>query len=247
MPNTADQHPRTVLITGHSRGLGAALADHYLQHGDRVIGLSRSRPAERPGLQSVAVDLRELDQIKPALAAALGDIAALDLVILNAGVLGKIDRLANTGVSDIEDVMRINVWSNKVILDALIDWQHAHSRRVRQIVLMSSGAAVNGNKGWNAYGLSKATLNMLTQLYAHELPETHLCAFAPGIIDTGMQDYLCEQVDVAEFPSMQALINARASGMMPNPEQAAAPIAAAFERVTRYPSGRFLDIRRMDD
>lgn len=64
--------------------------------------------------------------------------------------------------------MDINVWANKLIIDDLAA-RHVAPRR---IVLISSGAGVVGNHGWGAYALSKAALNMLAQLYAHELPST---------------------------------------------------------------------------
>ena len=50
---------------------------------------------------------------------------------------------------------------------------------------------------------------MLARLYAHEFPQTHLTAVAPGIIDTAMMDYLCDDSDPEAFPAVQRL---RAAG-----------------------------------
>ncbi len=72
-----------------------------------------------------------------------------------------------------------------------MDWLLEWGRPVRQVIMVSSGATVLGNKGWGAYALSKAGLNMLARLYDHEFPDTHISALAPGLIDTAMMDYLC--------------------------------------------------------
>lgn len=233
---------KPVFITGISRGLGAALAEHYRQAGYPVYGLSRSGWQGEPrGIHEVQADLGDLDQIDSRLDALLGEVQGLKLVVLSAGALGEIRDMADTSLQQIRELMDVNVWANKLILD----WLLRSSIEIEQIVLMSSGASVNGNRGWSAYGLSKATLNMLTRLYAHEFPHTHLAAFAPGLVDTAMQDYLCDEVDDQRFPSIANIKAARHTAVMPAPQQAAGLIAAAFERLPAWPGGSFVDIRQM--
>ncbi|MDH3638778.1 MAG: alcohol dehydrogenase, partial [Gammaproteobacteria bacterium] len=98
-----------------------------------------------------------------------------------------------------------------------------------------------------SYSLSKATLNMLAKLYAHEFSDTHIAAFAPGLIDTAMQDYLCDErnVDAQRFPSVTKLRKARGTENMPTPSRAADLIAACLPELKHHPSGVFLDIRSM--
>lgn len=228
----------TVLITGHSRGLGAALAAVYLARGERVFGLSRTRSrTPHPHLVEAQADLARPHELPAVLDAAVAP--ALDLVILNAGVLGPIAALADTPLDTVRQVMDVNVWSNKIVLD----WLVAHAAAPAQVVLMSSGAAVSGNYGWGAYALSKATLNMLAQLYAHELPRSHLCALAPGLVATAMQDTLAT-LSAAEFPSLARLQAARGTAAMPEPARAAAHIADIVPELVRFPSGAFVDLRR---
>ena len=161
---------KAVLITGNSSGLGLAFTQLYLGQGWTVFGMSRRGcPLHHAYLRDVKVDLADAEAVPGALDLLLGEAAHLDLVILNAGILGDIHLLTQTPLTAIKPVMDINVWANKLILD----WLHHDGMKVDQIILMSSGAAVNGNKGWNAYALSKATLNMLTQLYAAEFPDSH--------------------------------------------------------------------------
>ena len=232
-----------VFITGNSSGLGLALAEDYLQQGWSVFGMSRRGcPLQHADLRDVQLDLADAEAIPGALDHLLGKLAQLDLVILNAGVLGDIELLTKTPLSAIQRVMDINVWANKLILD----WLHHSGIAIGQIILISSGAAVNGNKGWNAYALSKATLNMLTQLYAAELPDSHLIALAPGLVDTDMQAYLSENVDTKQYPSFARLLAARSSGAMPSAAEAARNIARIIPTLPDlFDSGSFADIRNL--
>lgn len=230
-----------ILITGHSRGLGAALARYALARGDVVYAMSRSpAPRSSDALHEVRCDLSALDSITPALTALLRADIVLDEVYLNAGVLGRIAGLRDTTLAELAAVMDVNVWANKII----IDWLAARAVAPARIVLISSGAGVVGNHGWGAYALSKAALNMLTQLYAHELPATQLLALAPGLIDTEMQTDL-RAVDATRFPSLKRLHAAHGSADMPDADTVAARIHAAEPRLAALPSGSFVDLRRL--
>ncbi len=232
----------SVLITGNSSGLGRGLTEVCLDRGWRVYGVSRRGCTGLDGdPHDVRVDLADPDAVVPALERLLDGVAALDLAVLNAGVLGPIRDLAATPVATLEEVMRINVWANKRILD----WFLERSLPVRRVVLISSGAAVRGHRGWGAYALSKATLNMLTQLYAHEFPDSQLLALAPGYVDTGMQAVLCDpgQTDATRFPSLQRLRAARGTAAMPDPRTAAERILDLLPGLVDRPSGSFVDLR----
>ena len=235
-----------VLITGNSSGLGLGFTEALLDRQASVWGMSRrgcpvqDRP---PGLiRDQRQDLADLGTLEAGLDGLLADCRQLDLVILNAGLLGRIQALADTAHDELEHLMRVNVWSNKLILDWLIRRQLP----VDQIVAISSGAAVNMSYGWGAYSLSKAALNHLIRLYAHEMPATHLVALAPGLVDTAMQDYLCGAVDSIAFPSVQRLKAARGSADMPDPRSTAERILGLLGGLkTTQPSGAFIDIRQL--
>jgi benzil reductase ((S)-benzoin forming) len=231
---------KTVFITGNSSGIGLGLTREYLSRDCEVYGVSRRGcPLQNERLHDICCDLADFGTVAPALQSLLGDTGALDLVVLNAGVLGDIRELHDTPMADIRRVMDINLWANK----AVMDWLHDSGIRLRQVVFMSSGAAVNGNKGWSGYALSKAALNMMAQLYVHEFPDTHIAAFAPGLVHTRMQDDIRDHVDSRLFPSTQALKDAIGTAFMPEPREAARLLADAFGKLPAYPSGSFLDIR----
>lgn len=236
---------RTIFITGVSAGIGQGLARHYLDQGDRVVGCSRREPvdlADSPAFRFRPIDLRDFDSLSDNVAALLNGTEQVDLAIMNAGVLGTIRDLAESDLDSMRAVLDVNLWAVKVVLDALF----ASVATVGQVVTISSGAAVNGNRGWGAYSISKAALNMLTKLYAREQPETHFCAFAPGIVDTAMQEVICDREPEERFPSVEVLRSKRGTADMPDANTAAPILAAAIDRLpTVVESGEFTDVRKM--
>ncbi len=235
-----------VFITGNSSGLGYGLTEALLERDAIVWGMSRTGCALKPKnddvLRDRLQDLGSLNSIDEGLDSLLSDCLRLDLVVLNAGILGRIQEISSTDVHDLEHIMRVNVWANKVILDWFIERQIP----VDQVVAISSGAAVNMNYGWGGYSLSKAALNNLVTLYAQEMPDTHLTAFAPGLVDTDMQEYLCGDVDSEEFPSVQKLKDARGTPDMPSPREAGDTLIDLLDTLkSDYESGAFVDIRSM--
>ena len=229
-----------VLITGNSSGLGEGLSKVYLDKGWQVYGCSR-RGCTLEGVQDIRLDLSDFDAVPLALQTLLDGVDGLDLVVLNAGVLGEIRDLHETSMEQLREIMEINVWANKVMMDWLLQW----GRPVGQVVMVSSGASVLGNRGWSGYALSKATLNMLARLYSHEFPDTHISAIAPGLIDSAMMDYLCEVPDPEAYPALARLRGARGTETMPDPYNAARRIVTIMDRFRDYPSGSFIDIRQI--
>lgn len=233
-----------LLITGTSSGLGFGLAKYYLLQNHTVYGISRRSNAELNNFKNfnfLAQDISDFKNLGKNLSEFLRGTNNLDLVILNAGILNDIKDMKDTSLEEIKKVMNVNVWSNKVIIDILF----TELENISQIVAISSGASVSGARGWNAYSLSKATLNMLISLFANEQPQTHFCALAPGLIDTGMQEYLSGLQDTMDFPTVERLRKARSSGEMPTIEEAAKSNAEAIKKLKTYDSGSFVDVRNI--
>lgn len=232
--------PKKLFITGNSAGLGMGLSELFLGKGWEVYGCSR-RGCGLSGVKDVVCDLTRFDQVPGALERLLEGVTQLDLVVLNAGMLGAIKPMGETSIDELRRIMEVNVWSNKVVLD----WLSATGRAVEQVVMISSGAAVLGNKGWGGYALSKSALNMLARLYSHEMTHTHISALAPGLIDTSMMDYLCVEPDPDEYPALQRIRDARGTEVMPKPREAADRISKVLPHLKEYPSGSFIDIRKI--
>lgn len=233
-----------VFITGTSSGFGFGLAKNYLEKGHTVYGISRKRNETLiayPNFRFLVQDISMHNELQTNLVSFFTEVETLDLIILNAGILNEIKDLKDTSLDEIEKVMQINVWSNKVLIDTLF----RIIPEIKQVVAVSSGASVSGARGWNAYSLSKATLNMLINLYAREFTETHFSALAPGLIDTGMQDYIYSLQNDEKFPVVQRLKQAKGTQDMPKPEKAAEKFADAVEKVKEFDSGSFQDVRKL--
>ena len=232
----------SVLITGHSSGLGRALAENYLEKGKQVWGISR-RALDRNDLNLVQIeaDLSDLAALKSSLNDAEDILAEkTQIVFLNAATLGPIGPMSKITQQDIQTVMNTNIWGNKVILDWLIEKKIAP----RQIILISSGAALSANYGWGPYALSKSSLNMLGKLYSQEMVNTHIISLAPGYVDTAMQEKL-RAVDANSFPSMKPLHEAQGTTLMPSAEDAAREIISHVDGLRKYPTGTFVDLRHV--
>lgn len=229
---------KNILITGIGSGLGEALAREYLSKGDNVYAIGRTFPKELdhdPHFFFFPFDLSQTFMIQASIKEFIYK-HSFDLVILNAGILGEIKTLKETEATEIKEVMELNVWANKELIDLLST--HAY---VKQVVGISSGAAVNGSKGWGAYSLSKSALNMLLNVYAKELPEIHFTSLAPGVIDTPMVQQIIHYVDDTEFPSAKRL----KEGSIQIPKEAAQLLVSTFDTLIDYESGSFLDVRTM--
>ena len=235
---------KRLLVTGVSSGIGLELARHALSLGHAVDALNRREPTQLLGMDAFrfqSADFSELETLTSVVEEFIGEGTHYDYVVLNAGVLSDIADMRECSMESIERVMRVNVWSNKVLLDALL----ARSS-VSQVVAISSGAAVSGSRGWNAYSLSKATLNMLVKLYASECLGVHFSALAPGLVDTAMQETIYNLPADERFSKMDDLKAARGTSAMPLPSVFAPRLLEVFDLLkSEHSSGAFVDIRNL--
>jgi len=226
---------KNVLITGCSSGFGLALCNYYLQKGFRVYGISRNDPKiEDANFIFKSFDLSKVDEIKEGLSSFIKQIRELELVYLNAGMLGEIKSSLEVSVEELKEVYELNVYANKELLDILA------TVNIKTIIGISSGAAKNGSKGWASYSLSKAGLNMLINLYSKEMLETKLLAVAPGVIETPMTDLIrFGDLDEGEFPSVKRLRN----GEIQSSEEAVLRMDKLVQNCGKFESGGFVDVR----
>ena len=230
---------KNILITGVSSGLGFALVQAYLDNGDAVYAIGKRIPKKfenNPHFFFFPYDLSNTFMLKSTIKEFVQN-RSFEIAILNAGVLGEIATLSQIETEEIKKVMDVNVWANKELIDTLMQYSI-----VKQIVGISSGASINGSKGWGAYSLSKATLNMLLKVYAKEQHETHFSSLAPGIISTKMVEHIIEEVDEILFPSARTLKESH----IQTAKEAAQNLLHTFPKLFNYESGSFLDVRTMD-
>ena len=225
---------KNVLITGCSSGFGLALTQYYLEKNYNVFGISRTRPnIDNSNFDFQECDLSDISNIKENVSSFIKNTKDLELVYLNAGMLGDIKSSHDISIEELKVVYDLNVYANKEILDIL------STIKVKTIIGISSGAAVNGSKGWAGYSLSKAGLNMLLNLYSKEMINTKLLAVAPGVIETPMTDIIRYEIDDTVFTSAKKL----KEGEIQTAFQAAVRMDNFIQKSQNIPSGSFVDVR----
>ena len=180
--------PQTILITGATRGIGAALAEQAAARGDRVIGTCRSTPPATPA----GIDWRVADMADPATIAAMAtglQGQPIDLLICNAGVYRDKGHRIDTGfdAATWADSFAVNVTGVFLTVQALLPNLQAARGRVAIISSqMASDARAPG--GSYAYRASKAAaLNLGRNLAVDLAPEgVAVGIYHPGWVRTEM-------------------------------------------------------------
>ena len=234
-----------ILITGTSSGIGHGLAGEFIKRNANVWGISRRKVADLTKAEPyhhLALDLTNFNQVQKEMPTFISDLNRFDLVILNAGVLGDIKWMSEVGVDEMKRVMEINVWANKILLDILFE----NIDEIKQVIGISSKASLRSSPGWGPYSMSKAGLNMLMNIYSKEYPETHFNAFAPGLVDTEIQETIYKIKETDKYPTIQRLQDARYTDKMPDPDNAAAMLIEGMQKTLNYDNGSFVDVRDME-
>ena len=187
---------RVALITGASRGIGAAVAvacagagAHVVLLGRDVAGLEKTDDAVRAAGGKATLmpqDLSKLDDLEtlgPILAQKFG---RLDILVGNAGMLGTLTPVTHLPPKDFTRVMTLNVTANLHLLRACENLLRASD--AGRAVFTTSGLARNVMAYWGAYAASKAALEILIRTFAAENMDSNLCVnlVDPGVVDTAL-------------------------------------------------------------
>jgi NAD(P)-dependent dehydrogenase (short-subunit alcohol dehydrogenase family) len=187
-----------ILITGASRGLGRALAEHLAARGARIVAVARASS----DLDDTVAQIRAAGGVAHPIAADVGDkraahpiahraaalVGDIDVLINNASTLGPtpLRPLLDTECEDLERVLAVNLVGpfrlTRIIAGAMA------LRGSGVVINISSDAAVEAYAGWGAYGASKAALDHLSRIWAAELGDAgvRFVAVDPGEMNTAM-------------------------------------------------------------
>lgn len=182
--------PRPVaLVTGATRGLGAAIADalaptHRLIVGGRTADSVLPALAEREGAIPLIADLEDEDALAEAFSAAMDEAGRLDVLVNNAGV-GRRASIEETDRAEWRRVLETNV----VAVADLTRLALPHLRETfGTVVMTNSGAGVRVYPSDAAYCVSKWALKSFTEcLREGERGRVRVVSLHPGRIDTDMQ------------------------------------------------------------
>src|SRR5204863_789118 len=189
---------RIALITGASRGLGAAAAVAFAREGAHCVLVARTvggleavddkiKALGNDGATLVPLDVTDgpgIDRLGAALHERFGK---LDILLGNAGVLGVLSPIGHIDPAVFEQVMAVNVTANwRLIrsLDPLLRRSDAG-----RAIFVTSGIANRGVPYWSAYAASKAALDVLATTYAAEVAHTavRVNLYNPGPMRTNMR------------------------------------------------------------
>lgn len=235
---------RLWVVTGHSRGLGAALVDALLRPGHRVIGLSRrasdslakQAAASGAALEQWTADLAEplpvAQRLRETLAAC--DPARYDNAVLinNAGVVATPTALRDADLAALATTLRVDLEATALLCAAFLDATRAWRGR-RRVLNISSGLGRRPMASSAAYCAAKAGMDHLTRCLALEealVPNgARVMSLAPGVIDTDMQVQLRE-ADAAQFPDRERFVALQREGQLVSAEATAQRVLAILER-----------------
>jgi NAD(P)-dependent dehydrogenase (short-subunit alcohol dehydrogenase family) len=208
---------RPALVTGASRGLGAALTRLLAARGARVVAVARDGVALRSVVDGIvaaggiahgiAADVADKDAVYRIAGTAAELVGPIDLLVHNASSLGPtpLRLLLDTECEDLERVLGVNLVGPFRLTKAVAGSMAL--RRTGTIVFVSSDAAVEAYPHWGAYSVSKAAADHLAKILAAELDEHGVRVFSvdPGEMDTDMHRAAIPDADPATLADPSAI------------------------------------------
>ncbi|MDP9196848.1 MAG: SDR family NAD(P)-dependent oxidoreductase [Pseudomonadota bacterium] len=210
MSNSPVSEKRIALVTGASRGIGAAVARRLARENVHVILLARTVGALEEVDDSIrtaggTATIMPLDLLKGDDVGQIGPtvhqrFGRLDILVGNAAMLGPLSPVAHYDPKTWDHVMALNVGANQRLIRTLDPLLRASA--AGRALFVTSGLARKALAYWGAYAASKAALEMLVSLYAAETVNTRLRVnmIDPGNVATGLR----AQAFPGEDPAMLA-------------------------------------------
>jgi len=216
------------IITGGSRGLGAALVQQLSQSDNQVISLARK---SNPTLQAEQWTLDLVDPLPAAerlqawLRANTGWQSAT--LINNAALLSEPGPLAASELGDLSAALRVGLEAPTLLCRVFL--AETVGVTTRRILNISSGLGRRAMAGSASYCAVKAGLDHLSRALALEEPDVGIVSLAPGVIDTDMQVQL-RGADPSRFREQTRFQGLKDGGQLQTAEATAASIVRYFMR-----------------
>ncbi|MFC3678282.1 SDR family NAD(P)-dependent oxidoreductase [Ferrovibrio xuzhouensis] len=173
---------RIALITGASRGIGAAIAKRYAAEGAHVICVARTTGALEELDDAIRVqggtatliplDLAKTEMIDGLAAPLLDRFGRIDILVGNAGMLGQMTPMHQYPPDVWEKVFRLNVHANQRLLRAVHPLLHASPSG--RAIFVTSSVGARPRAYWGAYAASKAALDAMVRTYAQEVAQSNI-------------------------------------------------------------------------
>lgn len=230
---------RVVIITGTSRGLGAALAQQLLAEHTLLIGIARTTnpdlvaKAQALGVRyhAITADLSQAEEVRATqqkLVSLIPTDAQEYWLINNAGTVDPVALCNNLDDSAaVAAALQLNIGA-VISLTASFLQCTATLSADKRLLNISSGAGRRPVAGWAVYGSTKAALDFYTQTVAAEGHNIRCCSLAPGVIDTAMQAHIRDQKR-DDFPGLSRFIDLHQKQQLSSAETTASSIIKYLE------------------
>jgi 3-oxoacyl-[acyl-carrier protein] reductase len=224
------------VVTGASRGIGAAIATLFRSEGATVYTLSRTAPPNLATLDAswLACDVSDEASVEAALGGILAKEGRIDILVNNAGIT-RDGLLMRMKTEDWDAVLSTNLRSAFLLSRAVI--RPMLKQRSGCILNVSSVVGISGNGGQTNYSASKAGIIGLTKSLAREVGSRgiRVNAIAPGFIETAMTDKIPEDF-------RQKLKESIALGRVGDPGEAAKAALFLCSSLASYVTGVVLQV-----
>ena len=216
---------KIALITGASRGIGAAVAERFASEGAHLVlaartigGLEEVDDAVRAAGGSatlVPVDLRDFVKIDELAAALFERWGRLDILVGNAAEFGVFSPLGHIDPETWTEVMDLNLTANWRLIRAMDPLLRAAP--AGRAIFVTSGVARGVFPYWGPYAIGKAGLEMLVKIYAGEIAKTRVRAnlIDPGIVRTRLRARAFPGEDPRRLPPPESVADAFLSLALP--------------------------------
>ncbi|KAL6820835.1 hypothetical protein J3E69DRAFT_340054 [Trichoderma sp. SZMC 28015] len=235
---------KVFIVTGASKGLGAAVVEHLLAQSHKVVVTARSenllrklKDAHPDQVEYVAGDITSTGIAERLTELAVKSFGKIDGVVINHGILEP-EKFATASLEDTKRLYDINFFSYIAMAKASLD----EVKKTQGCILwVSSGAALKPYVAWSTYGSSKAAINSIASHLAIEEPDITSITIGPGRVDTDMQATLrLKGKDTMDEKQYQSFVDAFQQGTLLKPEQPGTVIANFVANPSRELSGKYL-------
>jgi NAD(P)-dependent dehydrogenase (short-subunit alcohol dehydrogenase family) len=209
---------RIALITGASRGIGAAVAIRFAREGAHVVLAARTVGgleevddairAEGGSATLVPVDLRDFIKVDELAARLFERWGRLDILVGNAAEFGVFSPLGHIDPTTWTEVMDLNLTTNWRLIRAMDPLLRAAP--AGRAIFVTSGVARGVFPYWGSYAVSKAGLEMLVKIYAGEITKTRVRAnlLDPGVVRTRLRARAFPGENPAKLPAAESVADA---------------------------------------
>lgn len=207
---------RITVVTGASRGLGAAVARRFGAEGAQLVLVARTaggleevddeiRAAGGRPATLVPLDLRDFDALDRLGASLYERHGRVDVLVGNAGVLGTLSPLGHVEPATWAEVVEVNLTANWRLIrsfDPLLRRSEAG-----RAIFVTAPAAAEHRPYWGPYAATKSALESLVKTYAAEMAQTRVRAnlIDPGVIGTALRAQAFPGEDPASLASPDSL------------------------------------------